>query len=55
MTQATKARSNLTSADLDAFTAQLKQMERAGEITMDEFMALSEDIAVIGRSYSHVS
>lgn len=39
----------LTTADLSAFRAELSRMERAGEITMDEYMTLTEDIAVIER------
>jgi len=42
-------RPNLTSNDLAAFKTELLRMERAGEITMGEYMALTEDIAVIER------
>ena len=39
----------LTTEELTEFKAELKRMERAGEITMSEYMALTEDIAVIER------
>lgn len=37
----------LTKDDLSTFKAELSRMERAGEITMGEYMTLTEDISVI--------
>lgn len=42
----------LTSNELSEFKSELRRMERAGEITMSEYMALTEDIAVIERRAS---